>query len=123
MKLKNNSIDGDNVAVTFDALMSIGGDDNDFGFSIELVADVEVSIIDGEVTFEQVKLIFEDDDSIILPSDHSLRSNMNNCETLKDYVLSESQQAIVKYLYELAEDQYEDDLYERSKQSQLDKDI
>ncbi len=122
MNLAINDISGKagTTGVEFYAKFKIGGDDNDFGFPIGLNIDAEISVVGDRLIFETVWLVFEDDDSIILPSNNAIVMAMMRCETLKDYILSEAQERISDYLEELKEDQHENDLYERAKQSQLD---
>mgnify|MGYP003624812676 CR=1 FL=1 len=122
MNLVINNISGKvgTTGVEFYTKFKIGGDDSDFGFPIELNLDAEISVVGDDLIFESVSLVFEDDDSIILPSNNAIVTAMNSCETLKDYVKSESKTPISEYLAELAEGQHNDDLYERAKQSQLD---
>lgn len=125
MNLEINDISGKigSSGVEFYTKFKIGGDDSDFGFPIELNLDAEISVVGGDLIFESVSLVFEDDDSIILPSNNAIVIAMNRCGTLKDYILSEAQPLISESLEEIKEAQRDDYLYERSKQEKLDKEI
>lgn len=107
------------TGIEFDITITLGGDDYDFGFPFEIALEVEVEMTGEEVVFSLATLLLEDGERFILPSESSILSSMNRCETLRDYVKNEAEEPVAEYLQELAADEG-DWKYELHKQAKLD---